>query len=151
MNDRRIFFLVLTMISIKLYSQENGVDMLQVGFVTPFNYVVNEIEQIEYIQTMEIQLLENEIYQIKIGFNHTEENEYWMFKLINWEHNGKTIKAKLTDISVEDTVGIWHIDEKAQGNLEINLEKNITKVDIIFHADNYSKTVYKIVWGNKRE
>jgi hypothetical protein len=139
------------MVSVKVYPQENGVNMLQVGFVKSFNYVINGIEQIEYIQSMEIQLLENETYQIKIGFSHTEENEYWMFKLTNWEHNGRTIQTKLVGISVEDTGGMWHIDENASGNMEINLETNIIKVEITIHMNNSSKTIYKIIWGNNVE
>jgi hypothetical protein len=151
MNGIKLFIVLLTMVSIKVYSQENGINMLQIGFVKPLNYVINGIEQMEYIQSMEIQLLENETYQIKIGFNHTEENAYWMFKLTNWNHNGRIIKTKLVDISVEDTGGIWHIDENASGDMEINLETNIIKVEIAIHINNSSKTIYKIIWDNNIE
>ena len=143
----------LIILSMNVHSRENGANMLKNGSVEVKNYIITTVnspegvDQIDYIQLMKISMRENNFYEIEINFNHNNKSEYWYFKIINIENTGKNIIGQLVEISIVDTSGMWHIDDKATGKIMIALEENIITVEILFHTHN-SESNNKIIWKN---
>jgi hypothetical protein len=142
MNFRKIIFIFLIFFSIKLFSQENNVNILKLGFVNIHDYIVHGTSQKEQIKYFRISLRENKFYEIEINYNHNNLSEYWNFKLINIEDDGKTIKGNLSEISIDDIDGTLHINNNAHGIILINLETNLVKIKIHFFGENI------IIWEN---
>jgi hypothetical protein len=152
MKRNIIFLSFLTFFSLNIYSQENYIDMLKLGFVKVINYIISTnsepkgVEQKDYILFMKISERENNFHEIQIKFNHNEYSDYWNFEIINIENNGNIINGQLVKISHENT-DICYIDENANGTIKIDLENSIVAVEILFHTyDSQSNNL--IVWKN---
>ena len=153
MKNGVIFYCFIFLFSFNVYSQNNEVYMLKPGIVKAISYNINTrsnpegMDQINYIQFMKISEREKLFYEIQIYYNHNNMSEYWYFKIKNIENTGEIINGKLFEISCEDTGGMWYIDDKAYGTINIDLINNIVTVEILFHNYN-SESNHKIVWEN---
>ncbi|MDR1347940.1 MAG: hypothetical protein LBJ63_05860 [Prevotellaceae bacterium] len=126
--------MILGIIGIKIYSQEREIYMLNSGFVSPVSYKTDGIEQLEYINYMEITSRENGFYEIKINYKHNGKNEYWTFKIENITTYENYIKGQLSNITLEGTEGTTYFDENAIGKIEIKKENNLINIEIIFYV-----------------
>ncbi|MDR2650973.1 MAG: hypothetical protein LBC68_01485 [Prevotellaceae bacterium] len=144
MNIKIIFCILFIILPLNIHSQEKGTNMLESGLVNPINYIINGVEQINYIQFMKIMEREHDFYQIEIHYKHNDKSEYWNFKIVNIKNDGRKINGQLTEINCEDTSGMWYIDNESNGKIKIDLENKITTVEIIYHI-HYK---YKITWEN---
>jgi hypothetical protein len=139
------FFIFL---ALNIQSQENGTNMLELGFVNPGNYIINGTEQINHIQFMEVMEKGNGFYQIEIHYKHNDKSEYWNFKIINIKKAGKIIDGQLVEIGCEDTSGMWYFDDKSNGEIKIDLKNKIVIIEIVFRVHNDPESNYKIIWEN---
>ena len=155
MNNKGLLVFILLLVSMDSCSQENGENMLKLGYVKVIDYIIGETSQKEYIKYFKIRLAEADFYELEINYNHNNLSEYWNFKMIDIENERNTIRGRLSKISFDDTSGMWFIDDGASGDIIIHPENNLVTVNIIFpatdSASHGNRTQYRIIWENNNK
>ena len=123
-------------------------NMLNTGIVELISWRADETERpldnVEYTQIVS----RDGGYEIKICFKTNQKGndiaDYFLFKIKNIKTADNITKAKLTDISIENT-DIIYFDDKASGTIEINHQTDLVKI-VFQHTTYHQKTQYEIVW-----
>ena len=133
-----------------IYSQENRINVIQIGFVTPFAYIINESDIIDWIESMEVKLLSNDVYQLNFSFNHAPvQDERWIFKIVEWEKTENIFKAKIVDIYVGN-IGTYYSNKNTIGSIELNMDTNIMTLEFLYNSGT-DETYWKIIWDNNKK